>query len=135
MRKRRSKCAVLICDYIDGCSDFLNMNDGDPQWTKSKIIVEDVIDYFEKLAYFTKQGDFPFETVYDLYSYYVQGYWELCSKSLYIQRVRQQPNGDDFFADFEWLYNKLLTRRNLKPYNIEDFNRFCREERALTDTD
>jgi len=65
---------------------------------------------------------------------YVQGYWELCNKTQYIERVRQQPDGEDFFEDFKWLYDELLSGKDLTPYKIEDIMRFSLEERALTDT-
>ena len=91
-------------------------------------IVEDVIDCFEKIGYVTKEGTFSLNTVYQMYSDYVQGYWELCLKSGYIQKIRNMPNGKDYYDQTEWLYKILKRKYDIKELNGEELKEFCLAE-------
>ncbi|MBI3754405.1 MAG: hypothetical protein HY266_10270 [Deltaproteobacteria bacterium] len=100
------------------------------EWVKIQNSVEYVLDFYEKIGTFVKSKALSISSVYDLYSYYIQGYWELAEKSGFIERDRKEhEGGEDLYIETKNLYKMILKERNLRPFTKEGLKKFCEEER------
>lgn len=96
------------------------------EWTKIQSMVEKVIDYFEKIGFLVNKNEFELDTIYQMYSHYIQGYWELCDKIGYFKKVRFAfAGGGDFYDQFESLYKAIIKKYNLIPFSDEELMKFC----------
>lgn len=111
---------------------------GEKDWEGLQNTVEEVIDFFEKLGSLVKNSKFPISVVYDLYSYYVIGFWECLVRIGYFERVtKEHKNAKDFYEKFSWIYRRFIfigKRKNYfvcyKKWVMDDCKKFCTEESA-----
>jgi len=69
---------------------------------------EDVLDFFEKIAYEEKIGVISLDAVDAMWGYWIEHYWQL-SKS-YIKNFRAKRNNSSYYASVEDLYKRLILR-------------------------
>jgi hypothetical protein len=75
---------------------------------------EDILDFFEKIAYLEKEGVISLDVVDAMWGYWIERYWLLCKKHVYDIRIKK----DDYryYATLENLFEKiaLLGIKNLQ---------------------
>ncbi len=92
--------------------------------------IEYILDFFEKVGLFTKEGEIRLKYVYELYSYYLQGYWEQCEED-YVKKIRIKYKDDDLYSQCEWLYNKIIQKYKEEKLSKDDIIIFCSDESDL----
>ncbi|MGA2322622.1 MAG: hypothetical protein ABSG22_02105 [Sedimentisphaerales bacterium] len=114
----------LIKDRINTCSKPVE-----------KIELDDVIDFFEKVAYFNKENIIDLETIYELWDYWIGHYWVIHKQN--IVKFREiHHNDSSYYHLLENLINNLAIRyhKNLEEYEKEledDLEEFKKAERDL----
>ena len=132
MRKRRKNLSSTLRFYLKKERNLNEISETD--WVELQNIVEDVIDLFEKIGHLLKRKYFELETVYQMNSYYIQGYWEMCKKTGYVDKLRKEKEDNDFYNQFEWLYDTILKKYKLKAFTEKELLDFCEEEIATIDS-
>jgi uncharacterized membrane protein YciS (DUF1049 family) len=136
-RGNRKKLAQELKPFLSNHKSVKHL--GNKDWEDLQSIVEDVIDFYEKLGSLVKCGRFPMETVYDMYSYYAIGCWECLKVIGYVERIKaEHENAKDFYEKFYWIYCRFITIEKLKNYfichrkwTIDNCKDFCEEESTI----
>jgi len=124
---KRKKCARLFRNWFDNKKLIKDSNDR--KWAKIQEKIEGILDFYEKIAGFVEDGSLSISTVYNLYSYYIQGYWELAEKSGFIEKDRKShEGGGDLYILTQNLYLKILKEGALKEFSEDGLKKFCEEE-------
>jgi len=124
---KRKNCARLFLKWFKD-KDLIRRSNGS-KWAEIQEKIESILDFYEKIAHFVEDGSLSISTVYNLYSYYIQGYWELAKKSGFIEKDRtSHPGGQDFYRLTENLYLKILKKGNLEEFSENQLKEFCQEE-------
>jgi hypothetical protein len=124
---KRKDCARLFLDWFKDKESIRQATD--KKWAEIQEKIERILDFYEKIAGFVEDGSLSISTVYNLYSYYIQGYWELAEKSGFIERDRKShKGGEDFYILTQKLYSKILEEYNLKEFGEDELKKFCEEE-------
>ena len=81
----------------------------------------------------SNNNEFKLDYVYNLYSYYMQSYWEIVCEYGYIDAVRTKYHDSTLYNQFETFYNKLMSNQKyqLEKYKIEDLKKFKNDEKNL----
>jgi len=94
---KRKDCARLFLDWVKDKESIRKSTD--KKWAEIQEKIEGILDFYEKIAGFVEDGSLSISTVYNLYSYYIQGYWELAEKSGFIERDRKfHEGGKDLYV-------------------------------------
>lgn len=119
MRRKRQGLAISLLNHADPPTD-------------------DVIDMFETMAYYVRQGTIDREAIYNDFGYTITHYWP--AVKTYVETTRVGPDSDPFYYEhFEWLNGALLQdaarRRHQSILQVtpstEDVGNFLRDEADL----
>lgn len=97
-----------------------------------------VLDFFEKVGMYSRQGRLDEDTVYASYSYWVERYWPRLEKE-YVDGLRKEQDGSNYYGEFEGLYTAMIASDAkesgrsvdaVKPSKRE-IERFLKEEATL----
>ncbi len=94
LSKRKTSSEEFLKYFQD--KDYIR-NLEEKEWVKIQEDIEYILDFYEKIGSFVKKGVLSIDIVYNLYSYYIQGYWELSEKSGFIERDRKEHEGGEGF--------------------------------------
>jgi hypothetical protein len=126
---QRKECACLFSRWFEN-KDLIKVANGE-EWSKIQETIESILDFYEKIALFVEGGSLSISTVYNLYFYYIQGYWGLAEKSGFIERDRKShEGGKDFYILTQKLYLRILKEYNLKEFGEDELKKFCEEEKV-----
>jgi hypothetical protein len=124
---KRKECAHLFSRWLENKNLIKASNEKD--WSNIQEKIEGILDFYEKIAGFVEDGSLSISTVYNLYSYYIQGYWELAEKSGFIEKDRKShEGGGDLYILTQNLYLKILKEGALKEFSEDGLKKFCEEE-------
>jgi len=79
--------------------------------------IDNLLQNFEDLGLYEKEGLIDIDFIYDGFDSYVEDLWGNKEVQKYIAWLRSDPKGADFYAYFEYLYNKLKKHPLVKPGN------------------
>jgi hypothetical protein len=85
---------------------------------------EDLFDFFEEIAFKTRLGIIEMQVAYQMFSYWVLGYWFLCEGRL-DQRRKSAPEDTDLYSELEWLVRRFAVT------NLAARRRSPRADKAL----
>ena len=132
MLSKRKETSKLFLNYFKN-KDYIKKAEP-KEWSQIQEKVEYILDFYEKIGIFYRNKSLSISAIYDLYSYYIQGCWELADKSGFIERDKKDhKGGKDFYTKTEELYKAVLKEGNLKPFTENMLKKFCEEENAEYD--
>jgi len=77
-----------------------------------------LLGYFEEIGCFEKDNLIGIRGVYDGFDWYIQLAWDNSSIKEYIRHTRdEEPNGENIYEDFEYIYNKSKSFGDAKSTN------------------
>jgi hypothetical protein len=135
---KRKAFVNLLMPYLKSDLDKLN----DKSWRNVKVAGDEVLDFFEKIAFGANEDYFPKKAVYELYSYCIFGYWQLIQDTKYLDRIKsEQQSGEDIYDQLEKLIPKLreyqikklgdqVAEFDDRLMSISEVTEFCEEERS-----
>ena len=127
MKIKRVELATYIKSYNETSIEERN-------YDKINLHLQPVFDFIEKIALLTNEGNFELKWVFHLYSYALQNYWELATNIGYLDYIRKFDNGNEFYDQYEILYNKLINKYKLSKSSADDLSNFIDEEINLNST-
>jgi hypothetical protein len=75
-----------------------------------------VFTFFEELGLYVHNRWVPKDVIWDTYSYYIENYWDMCSRE--VEDRRRESNDDSIFEHFERLANTMraLNKKRKIPH-------------------
>jgi hypothetical protein len=79
--------------------DFTNLD------ANTIVQYENILDFFEKIAYLKEEGVISLDSIYENWGYWIERYWVLCERGVY--DLRKETGDDTYYDKLEILFNKL----------------------------
>ncbi|HDR9483228.1 TPA: hypothetical protein QDC20_000327 [Burkholderia aenigmatica] len=105
--------------------------------TRNPLTDESVLEFFENLAYLTRDRVLDRRIVWNYFSIAVEGYWHACRDFVFALRTAELD--EDLYSDLEWLATEMASitleharRQALQSHTPERVNEYLRSEQALT---
>jgi hypothetical protein len=91
----------------------------------------EVLDFFEKIAYFEKEGVLSLEVIDEMWGFWIKRYWALCED--YVRYYRTKTDDASYYMRTESLFEKAVLHGEKITRIVNQKNRFRKERNEFTE--